>query len=300
MTLILRIKGKINNPDAPKLIKYDPIEHRTGSLFLWDAGLQNFSSVPIVGSTIPNLLDEYSGGSGNALTLEKGTFGNAVHDAYIKRELTAKKAMHFIVAQNYSGDTYATINNALSANAALQAKLFSKISNNPNLSNLYISIWEKVTRVAPSGANAPELAYISSTSSLSDHVFVKQVNNFSPIVSSQSISQNFLNKLNSDVSVLGQKNRNLMNIKGVVGAGVLSGTKAMFALFGSTAPWAGASYLNKSASRIIYRIYIEDLNLSGRTFEQVKMIDDAEFEKAFAVGGRFYNDTWSDPATVLP
>lgn len=53
-------------------------------------------------------------------------------------------------------------------------------------------------------------------------------------------------------------------------------------------------------SWILYRIYIEDLSLSGRTYEQVKAIDDAEFAKAFAAGGKFFDDTWNDPATVLP
>ncbi|WP_171495393.1 hypothetical protein, partial [Acinetobacter soli] len=69
---------------------------------------------------------------------------------------------------------------------------------------------------------------------------------------------------------------------------------------GRLSPYNQAQILNDVPSLIIYRIYIEDLNASGRTFAEVKAIDDAEFEKAFAVGGRFYGDTWSDPATILP
>ncbi len=40
--------------------------------------------------------------------------------------------------------------------------------------------------------------------------------------------------------------------------------------------------------------------LVARTFDQVRAIDEAEHTKAFGVGGRFYGDTWSDPATLLP
>lgn len=67
-------------------------------------------------------------------------------------------------------------------------------------------------------------------------------------------------------------------------------------------PWSGVASqaLNSSPSYVLYRVYIEDLSLSGRTYEQVKSIDDAEHAKAFGIGGRFHGDTWSNPATLLP
>lgn len=51
--------------------------------------------------------------------------------------------------------------------------------------------------------------------------------------------------------------------------------------------------------RILYRTYVEDLAVSGRTYAQVDAIDQALFAKEMnTVGGRFYNDTWTDPSTV--
>lgn len=296
MTTVIRLKQSINNADAPFFPQFDPIENRLGSLFLWDAGIQPFSSLPNIGNTIPNLLADYSNASGNNLVLEKGNLEQEFHDAYISRELTARKAIHFIVAQASTVPTYASLFNALSANANLQEKLRANaMGSNPNL---YISVWKRITRVAPSGSDAPTFKYISSPSSLSDYVFYKQTGGINVNVSSSSTSISKLNKTESDTTALNSQNYYQMNIKGYAGAGVISNTKAMLHISGFDTPWGG-QFLNKSASHAVYRIYIEDLNLSGRTFEQVKAIDDAEFEKAFAVGGRFYNDTWSDPASVL-
>jgi len=50
-------------------------------------------------------------------------------------------------------------------------------------------------------------------------------------------------------------------------------------------------------SMIFYRFYCEDLSLSGRTREAVAALDDELFAEAFAVGGKFYGDTYTDPST---
>lgn len=298
MALVLTVDTTFNNPDAPYIPKYDPIESRAGSMFLWDAGLNPLSAVPAVDGIIPNLLNEYTPATGNALILKKGTFGNAVHDAYIRRELTSKCGIHFVVSQNYSGDTYATISNALAANPALQTALRNKIIGaNPNL---FVSMWTRLTRNAPSDSSVAIASYVSSTSSKNDYAFYKETRNLNFQVSPASIATSHLNKSDIDASAVGQPNKHIMNLKGYSGAGVLADTVARMLMVGYEAPWVGNQSINKSPSFAVYRIYIEDLTLSGRTYAQVKAIDDAEFAKAFAVGGRFHGDTWSNPATTLP
>ncbi|MGR8808012.1 hypothetical protein, partial [Klebsiella pneumoniae] len=44
---------------------------------------------------------------------------------------------------------------------------------------------------------------------------------------------------------------------------------------------------------IIYGSYMEDLTTSGRTADQVAAIRKKDFDAAFAMGGRFYNDSWT-------
>jgi hypothetical protein len=51
-------------------------------------------------------------------------------------------------------------------------------------------------------------------------------------------------------------------------------------------------------SRIMYRVYLEDLTISGRTAATVQAADVALQTVAFASGGAFYNDTYTAPTTV--
>lgn len=44
---------------------------------------------------------------------------------------------------------------------------------------------------------------------------------------------------------------------------------------------------------IVYGSYMEDLTTSGRTANQVAAMRKKDFDAAFAVGGRFYNDSWT-------
>jgi len=62
----------------------------------------------------------------------------------------------------------------------------------------------------------------------------------------------------------------------------------------------GSFTIHKGWSMVLYRTYIEDLTVSGRTYAEVEAIDFDLYTKAFDVGGRFYGDTFSDPATILP
>ncbi|MBK1884803.1 hypothetical protein JIN85_20505 [Luteolibacter pohnpeiensis] len=69
--------------------------------------------------------------------------------------------------------------------------------------------------------------------------------------------------------------------------------------WGSRGPW-GSTYLGEMPSWILYRFYIEDLFVSGRTGEQVAAADLAKFNADFGEGGRFADDTFSDPLLVKP
>lgn len=56
---------------------------------------------------------------------------------------------------------------------------------------------------------------------------------------------------------------------------------------------------NKAASRVLYRWYLEDLTVSGRTYAEVLAADYALYQQAFGVGGRYYGDTLpTDPSTI--
>lgn len=57
----------------------------------------------------------------------------------------------------------------------------------------------------------------------------------------------------------------------------------------------GSGAILTMPSLVFYRFYIEDLTVSGRTYEEVKAIDDALYTKeVLTAGGRYYGDTWTE------
>lgn len=55
---------------------------------------------------------------------------------------------------------------------------------------------------------------------------------------------------------------------------------------------------NKCLSAVLYRIVIEDLTVSGRSFAAFGATEDAMREAMFASGGRYYGDTYTDPSAL--
>lgn len=70
------------------------------------------------------------------------------------------------------------------------------------------------------------------------------------------------------------------------------------AVFGALDAAMNPTAGNYPNSWALYRMYLEDLTISGRTFAQVEAIESAEYSKAFAPGGRYNGDTHTSPATI--
>ncbi|MBK1884745.1 hypothetical protein JIN85_20200 [Luteolibacter pohnpeiensis] len=70
--------------------------------------------------------------------------------------------------------------------------------------------------------------------------------------------------------------------------------------WGLHGPWSSSYAAGGLASWVLYRVYIEDLTVSGRTVEEVSALNIAKFNKDFGEGGRFADDTFSDPLIVKP
>lgn len=294
MTLVLKVDSEFNNPDAPYITLYDPIESRTGSVFLWDGGKQETSIV--VGSEIPNMLSTYQ--LAKKMKISMGQGSSADHALQYAIQKTTSGGLHFISAHagTATGSTLPLFY-AIESQVDLSEYLYSQVKNNPNL---YISVWQKGTRtaVSESGKYSPSLAY--SSGSVNNSVALFEASSSTPSVSSSSKKNTKVAYTAKESAFVGLSNCIQMNILGEVGTGIDVNTRTLKIGTGALSPFSRDQTINKCQSLIIYRVYIEDLNSSGRTYEQVKAIDDAEFNKAFGVGGRFYGDSWSDPMTVLP
>lgn len=289
MTMILQCKGTITDQNAPFLALYDDIESKAGSLFLWDAGLSSEHSIE-TGTTLENLLQAYQLASDKAFSVAVGS--SAAQSALSTKQLTSKGGLHFITSQAYSGEAYSgEVFSGIRANAALRTYLAGLA--NPNL---YVSMWTCVTRKAKgqAGKQAPLLSYAQTTSN-----YLMYLQSVQSQMALSGVSTSKLNKIATSDDVVGVPNYYQGNVTSKSGTGVTAST-ALTIGSGHYNPFSSITSLNEAPSFILYRVYIEDLSLSGRTYEQVKAIDDAEFAKAFGVGGRFYGDTWSNPSTVLP
>lgn len=286
MTLILRTKTNINNPSAPYLNKYDPIESRAGSIFLWDAGRNPTTafntSAEASSKTLGNLLAEYGDSVvGGVSDFERAYVFNNANS--IKSEITAKGGLHCIATQtldtnqNYIG---------VRINDALKAYLDAQVA----LGNIYFSVWRRTTRKTNlnSGTNLSlinyQTAFLAHTNTQGIEITVGGDKTLSPL--------------------LYQSNDDSIGVPQFVGVrpSGRSGSSANKMMIGAGClpPWGISQALNRSPSVIYYRVYIENLALSGRSYAEVSALDQAEFTKAFGVGGRFHGDTWSNPATLLP
>ena len=298
MSLILKTNVVFDNPNAPYLKLFDDIEDRKGSVYLWDASLAPVSSTN-VGTVFPNILEGYGDAGPNTnMTMEKGSNQNGT---FVRSELTAKGAVHFIASQNIPAEV--TVNQkylALISSTNLQAKLFNMMMG--GAPRFYFSVWLTATRRVEKTPHLGPLVYYGNSNTTNLGFYIASThNNVGKIGSGKNMSK--LNKSFSSQDVVGVPNFYNAEINTVGGAGVLN-TTPLYIGTGGVSPFSGSVSSNQAwngcPSFAVYRIYIEDLSKSGRTYEEVRDIDIAEHTKAFGVGGRFYNDTWSNPASVLP
>lgn len=275
------------------VLRDDPIL-TPGSLFLFDPShsLGAFTGLPTGANVVPNVAWEYAAtaiGSGtqSSLAATAATTGNVAGKFLAER--TVKGGLHGIVTQ---GGTQGADHNFL---LTLPTSIRDFLYNNRTGHSFYISLWSKITRAALANA-APQSPFHflgANTANLLFHFQNGTVNNGagSNIVASNDVPTTL------DTSIAsGTMRFNSGAVLGVYGTGP-SAANNVFLGVGTFGPYGSLNW-NKGASRILYRAYIEDLTVSGRTHAQVNAIDYALYQAAFASGGRFNGDTYTDPATL--
>lgn len=82
-------------------------------------------------------------------------------------------------------------------------------------------------------------------------------------------------------------------------AGMVANKKQRMAMhFGRYALLTEAAPTSGFPSYVAYRVTFDDLTLSNRTLTAFQAADQALFDAAFASGGRYESDTYTDPATI--
>lgn len=273
-----------------------------GSLFLVDAshsagGLG--TGVPALNATIPNIAWQECAavlGSGDATTLsaiyQVGQSASAYTATDGLMERSGKGGLHSIYKQD--GQATAGKGTRISVPASLKTYLRTNTSR-----SLYISIWGRLTRATIlTGGNSAPIPYGAMCKITASTINYKAIMNGGLSISAQIGGS--LGTYQSDTN-----NVPSTSFLRAAGSSSYAGTPSTtdgdymsdLAMFGTWGAWSGFND-DKAPSWIFYRAYVEDLTTSGRTFAQVLALDQALYTSAFASGGKFNADTFTDPATI--
>lgn len=285
--------------------RIDPVLPDAGALYLWDAahpaGPQP-AGVPAQSSAMPNIAWQQAAamiGSGDATTLSMKALLTTGAGAYgtgglSLLERTAKGGIHSITSQASDPGT-------VGFGISLADPLMTYVLGNSPEHFFYWSVWTRTTRsdwAAPVSAGKRESYLEISNGSSGSSNYLAGIFNAG---NAKGASGN-AGRAPADGQAVGPFLSNVVSkewtgtepataaqsqrLAAVIGAGV-----------GAYQYTAGIR--QSKASRIVYRVYAEDLTVSGRTYSQVDALDLAQYTKdMITAGGRYVGDTFTAPSTI--
>lgn len=267
-----------------------------GSLLLVDfanpGGYDGGAVVPVDGtSLLPNVAWETAKrvlGSGDRNSLssifqQAGFTGSS--DATHLAEWSTKKGLHTIVSQ-------ATSIQNKSCFFKLPNALRDYIYTNAPGHDIYFSCWQRITRAQVIASDSQPWSYFANNSGASsNYLYLIQPTGIQTPGTDDTVVPSGSNV--AEVKLFATK------LNAWQGTRPGASTDVMHRIWnvGSADSWASAN-TTQVASRILYRLYMEDLTVSGRSYNTVKNLDQALWTTAFASGGRFYNDSYTAPSTL--
>lgn len=270
-----------------------------GPLVLWEPGNPNnyYTGLPADGATMPNLAKTWAqttiGADPGDLIVSNGITAGS---AKAKLERTTKGGLHVMQSQLNQDTTYQQFRIQMAAN------LLAYINSRPN-DSWYLGCWMTKTRQFASGYTGSHSIFGLTRASgdpnfaAADRWLTAGPNSTSShyTIGPATGDARLLGSLANDVALAGLK----MFVSVGANAQPASWTTAVSDLI-----FAGpriSSNVNKFPSVILYRVYLENLTASGRSFNTVATIDSNEYtNQMLSVPGYYYNDANSTPSAVLP
>lgn len=285
---------EITDTTAPKLALVDPIES-SGSLLLIEPGHPTAGAVPALanGAVMANLFRANAlavVGSGGVSDMDAEVVVSGTITDRVRMEYTAKKGIHGYATQ-VDGVVPAGTGVLVSAKAGLRAFAgFKKATGH----DIFYSVWQRTTRQAVA-QNTILVEHGSAANAEQNVIFRKTTiqfgdgSNVALPGASQGADASGLGLLRRSTGAR-TANASLDNTANVLGAewGAPAGSYNN----------AVAAFRDDLPSWVLYRFYVEDLTVSGRTYAEVDAIDAALYSAAFGAGGRYAGDTFTDPATL--
>lgn len=281
---------------------FDHPEMAEGTLFLFDPKHEwgAFTGVPGNGGFIPNVASRQAlpilagSGAGTIADLDAPVaFMTDANGMLIER--SAKGGIHILPSQA----NQVTNNNYWIARlpAAIRTYVWNLLPGD-GLNGIYFSFWFVTTRGNLSGLTTMSYAHMIAGAGTTPYVYHTAA---SPVAAG---------------GLLGSYSGSSGNARIILGgASAFGGTKPgaplpTSSLFGNGLmdQWGISTNRNKAGGRLYVRAKFEDLRLNKRSnnglggtiaeeFAAAQAADVAAWTAAFAVGGAFYGDTWTDPAS---
>lgn len=290
----LTLNVAVNNSTLP----ISRIDKRlnAGSLVLLDFShsLSNSTIIPTNGSTIKNLA------SFEATTLLSTSeanispiITNTTTTNGMKLEFTGKKGLHGIVSQVNDIDSGNDF--TIKLPDIIRDYIYNNISR-----GFFISIWDRKTRLATTASTSIFNLGLNTTSNYIN-AFTTGGGNMKGSNIGGRFSTTSLNSLSPQI------NNSAVSV--ITGTVTNSSSENLFK-FGSFGAYRTLE-VNKACSNILYQLHIVDIetarveyntlnNASLTTAQMYSVLDTADLANwtyAFSSIGRFYNDTFTDPAT---
>lgn len=288
--LILRTQSAFSDTTLPKYKQDSILTDGDGSLFLMDSRTMS-SGAPTAGTLFTNLAANKASALG-IVGDTSGKFvqlGTLVSDGKGAVERSGKGGIHIIVT---AAQTISSGSQGFRMQIPLNIVDYM-VTNRTH--TFYHSQWRQLTRAwASTGTSAPCYAGIEYGNS--NRIMRMTAN------SGQDIGGFTGQRISPGRNTVGPTFENRCLVP-PAGDTLVSSSFNSDTISRDLGQWGRVGQQNTSfttgfASFILYRGYIEDLTVSGRTYAEVDALDKAMFDAAFASGGRFYNDTYTSPSTV--
>jgi len=295
MSSFLAFNADVNAPVDPDMpVREADWMLNDGSLMLidpahsadpWAAGVPSAGAVKNIALAKAQALI----GSGDASTLGAAwSFNSNITGDVGKIERTSKGGLHVICSQ--------TAFPGYNARFALPALIKQYMIDNAD-HKFYVDFWYRVTRQALNASlnpnsRPPKVLLTNSVSAVNNHLIFLNNSGFYPtgskLIGSQLVpGPDTMGNCIASIGVdgwTGTVAANAAAMVGDIGWGGLTG-------------YSGASWSALYGSHIFYRFYLEDLTVSGLTYEERAVRSCRQWQFAMTQG-RYYGDTFTDPATI--
>lgn len=300
--LKIQVPGTFTDTSLP--IVFDDSVMSAGSLLLVDAqhslgGFGAAGAVPANGGVCPNVAWQQAKaivGSGDTTTLAPTWAKTTLGATSVLAERTTKKGLHVIVSQ--------TAHVSGQGMRLTLPTLLAEYIRTHSTNSLYVSVWHRVTRAATNTDANMRSLFLGDAAALGTS-YRQQFWHTSVATYGQSYpghGQGTAQSIGIRDAAAADDGTGAKMLSSATSAytGTTPGTlSADVQIFGQTGVNATAGNLQKHPSRIFYRLYIEDLTVSGRTYATVDALDYARYTTdMLTAGGRFYGDTFTAPSTL--